>query len=234
MLRKMRRSEVMAGQDPAAAALVLPELDAVQAGRPGHHAQEDRRDRGADVHAVVEDQAWRHSSRSPSSASASDVVARAARKPRPAAGGRGVHQDRTAAAGTSTWKQTPPAELEPMPDSVAPLEFSLTAEPVAPPKPQAAAPQTGAGSCRCRPCRAVPPPVQTAGRAASPIETPAAGSPFSAVTRTGPVTEPGSASAVFPRPSSSPSTWRSSRTTRNWKRRRSASPMATTQAPRPA
>ena len=61
MLRKMRRSEVLAGQDPGLRPSFFQSSMPSKPDDRATDAEEDRRDRGADVHAVVEDQAWRQS-----------------------------------------------------------------------------------------------------------------------------------------------------------------------------
>jgi ABC-type transporter Mla MlaB component len=188
MLRKMRRSEVMAGQDPAARPSFF---QSSMPSKPDDRATTLKKI--DEIEAQMSMQWWKTkhgeiSSRSGSGANplmSSHVplespgrpvgpIAYAKTEPQP------LERD---------LEKTGPAELEPMPDSVAPLEFTFTPEPVAPPKPQAAAPQYRAPApAAVSPVPAVPPPAQTVGRAASPIEKPAAGSP---------ITEPGSTSASF-------------------------------------
>ena len=104
MLRKMRRSEVMAGQDPAARPSFFQSSMPSKPDDRATHAQEDRRDRGADVDAMVEDQAWRRVQPRRQQHQLSDVLARAAGGDWPR-GGRipdridGVHQDGAPTAG---------------------------------------------------------------------------------------------------------------------------------------
>jgi ABC-type transporter Mla MlaB component len=194
MLRKMRRSEVMAGQDPAARPSFF---QSSMPSKPDDRATTLKKI--DEIEAQMSMQWWKtkhgDTSRSPITVSppmSSHVPLESPGRPvGPAAYTKTKPQPLE-----PDLEKTAPAELEPMPDSVAPLEFSLTPEPVALPKPQAAAPRAPAPAA-VSPVPRVPPPVQTAARAASPIEKPAAGSPFSAVTRTGPVTEPGSTSTSF-------------------------------------
>ena len=64
MLRKMRRSEVMAGQDPAARPSFFQSSMPSKPRRPRRRSSRRSTRSRPDVHAVVEDQAWRASSRS--------------------------------------------------------------------------------------------------------------------------------------------------------------------------
>ena len=136
----------------------------------------------------------KHRSRSPHQRQFSDVVARSARDV--AAGRRGpLAYARTAPQPLEPdLEKTMPAELEPVRDSLAPLEFSLTPEPVAPPGAAAAPQDRAPAPAAVSPVPAGPAPAHVRPRR---IEKPAAASAFSAVTRAGPITEPGSTSAGF-------------------------------------
>jgi len=198
MLRKMRRSEVMAGQDPAARPSFF---QSSMPSKPDDRATTLKKI--DEIEAQMSMQWWKTkhgevSSRSGSSTNfpmSSHIPPESSGRPADSPSLRSTAYTRTepqVLEQGSGMEKTAPQELEPMLDSVAPLEFSFTPEPVAPPEPPAAARPAAAPAPA-----AILPAAKASGRAASPIAKPAAGSAFSAVTRAGPITEPGSSSAGF-------------------------------------
>ncbi|NPC56063.1 STAS domain-containing protein [Caenimonas soli] len=200
MLRKMRRSEVMAGQDPAARPSFF---QSSMPSKPDDRATTLKKI--DEIEAQMSMQWWKTkhgetSSRSGSSTNfpmSSHVPPESPSRPVGSPSLRSTAYTKTEPAPLEQgMEKTEPVELEPMLQSGMPLEFSFTSEPVAPPKPLAAAPQARAPAPAAVPAFS-PPPVQAAARAASPLEKPAAGPAFSAVTRSGPVSEPGNSSNSF-------------------------------------
>jgi ABC-type transporter Mla MlaB component len=196
MLRKMRRSEVMAGQDPAARPSFF---QSSMPSKPDDRATTLKKI--DEIEAQMSMQWWKTkhgdtSSRSPISANPPMSSHVPLESPRQPVAPRAAYLKTEPQPLEPDLERTVPAELEPVSDSVAPLEFSFTPEPVAPPKSPAAAPRdTAPAPAAVSPVPAVPSAAQPPARSASSIEKP--GSPFSAVSRTSPVTEPGGTSAGF-------------------------------------
>ena len=216
MLRKMRRSEVMAGQDPAARpsffqssmpskpddrATTLKKIDEIEAQMSMQwwktkHGESSSRS-GSSTNFPMSSHVPPENSGRPAGSPALRSTAYTKTEPQPL--------DRS-------MEKTGPVDLEPMLDSVAPLEFSFAPEPQVPTQPPAAqapaavppaavpaaaVPKAAVPKAATPAAAPVPAPMQAAGRAASPIEKPAAGPAFSAVTRTGPISEPGNSSNSF-------------------------------------
>ena len=138
MLRKMRRSEVMAGQDPAARPSFF---QSSMPSKPDDRATTLKKI--DEIEAQMSMQWWKTkhgetSSRSPISGSA-PMSSHVPLEHRPAVGPAAYSRTEPQPLERDLEK-TAPVGLEPTPDSVAPLEFSFTPEPSAPLKPAAALP----------------------------------------------------------------------------------------------
>jgi len=178
MLRKMRRSEVMAGQDPAARPSFF---QSSMPSKPDDRATTLKKI--DEIEAQMSMQWWKTkhgevSSRSGSSTNfpmSSHIPPESSGRPAASPSLRSTAYTKTAPQPLEEggMEKTAPGELEPMLDLGAPIEFAFTSEAVAPPEPSAAAqPVAAAAPAAARPA-------------------------ISAVTRNGPVTEPGSTSAGF-------------------------------------
>jgi ABC-type transporter Mla MlaB component len=195
MLRKMRRSEVMAGQDPAARPSFF---QSSMPSKPDDRATTLKKI--DEIEAQMSMQWWKTKHGESSSRSGSSTNFPMSSHVPPENPGRPAGSPALrSTAYTKTEPQpleqggekTEPAELEPMLDSVAPLEFSFAPEPVVPPQPPSAP-----APAPLQPA-AAPKAVVAKAAAPSPIEKPAAPPAFSAATRAGPISEPGNSSNSF-------------------------------------
>ena len=188
MLRKMRRSEVMAGQDPAARPSFF---QSSMPSKPDDRATTLKKI--DEIEAQMSMQWWKTkhgdiSSRSGSSTNfpmSSHVPPEAPGRPAGSPSLRSTAYTKTEPQPLEAGKdgeKTEPIELEPMLNSIEPAGLSFAPESAATPQPPKAAPQARA-----------PAPVA----APTPLAKPPAAPAVSAVTRAGPPTEPGATSAGF-------------------------------------
>jgi len=208
MLRKMRRSEVMAGQDPAARPSFF---QSSMPSKPDDRATTLKKI--DEIEAQMSMQWWKTkhgdtSSRSGSSTNfpmSSHVPPEATGRPAGSPSLRSTAYTKTEPqpleAGQDGEK-TEPVELEPMLDSIEPAGLSPVPETAAtPPSPKAvpqAVPQARAAPASVAAAMPAPAPaIARAPASPAPMAKPPAAPAISAVTRTGPSTEPGATSAGF-------------------------------------
>ncbi|MBA3770939.1 MAG: STAS domain-containing protein [Ramlibacter sp.] len=196
MLRKMRRSEVMAGQDPAARpsffqssmpskpddrATTLKKIDEIEAQMSMQwwktkHGDAPGKSVGSSTNFPMSSHVPPEPSEDPAGSASRRFTAYTKTEPQSLESG-------------SSEEKTGPAHLEPMVPSVNPGEFSWTPEPaVRSPVPSPAVASMPVPAAK--PAAATP-------RGPTPIARPATETAFSAVTPGGPGTEPGSSSTGF-------------------------------------